>query len=193
MSFTRLRDDSENINDYNKITTGPHNYTLSTPRCCNQNIYDNPKIINQTSGIPFWYRSELITTDTKFRFPNAQPNSASSNYYDISIDGKKNSSYIEGKDKRKIAKSNHIGEDSRLNTPAASLKEITIDRFDRFLQENVQEIRSRPLPFVTNTDTRTVIKDNHRPIYNEPVKEYIFPNEKLPCKTTAPTCIPRNE
>jgi hypothetical protein len=51
MSFNRLKYDNCSVKKYNQQSTGPGNYQYDTPIMCNNCLNDNPRIINQKTGV----------------------------------------------------------------------------------------------------------------------------------------------
>ena len=51
MSFNRLKYDKCETEQYNRDTTGPGAYQNATPIICNNCYNDNPRIINQKTGV----------------------------------------------------------------------------------------------------------------------------------------------
>jgi hypothetical protein len=51
MSFNRLKYDNCETKKYNQESTGPGSYLYDTPIMCNNCLNDNPRIINQKTGV----------------------------------------------------------------------------------------------------------------------------------------------
>jgi len=170
MSFNRLKYDSCNLKKNNEESIGPGNYMIDTPLISDKVFNDNPKIVNQKSGVS-------IPKNVDWRFYNG-PIDIESSLWNLNEPSSKCNKYkppsymsSEVVNPKII---NFPSEDTRLSNPV--MKEASCNRFETLClnpQENIF------FPTDSMVSTRIVFKDNHRPMIHKPNVNDMNPNEKM--------------
>ena len=203
MSFNRLKYDNSNVKKYNQESTGPGNYLYDTPIMCNTCLNDNPRVINQKNGVslnsnvdwrfysgPVDVESDLFnlnrTAPNKY-VPNCSPNSCPNQGEPCgagvmeSCSDPKNplrNPWNRPGDNNLVNFPNCFfpTEDTRLSNPSTNLRGTGWNRFDPLCKDPQANV-TFPGQYMTNT--RLVVKDNHRPSVVPPRINNMNPNEKL--------------
>jgi hypothetical protein len=205
MSFNRLKYDNCEIKKYNQETTSAGSYYYDAPLICNNCLNDNPRIINQKTGVsmnshvdwrfysgPVDVESELLNLNrassrcpTNQYIPKCDPNDCTT--------GEPCGAGVSERCNNTRNSWNRVGdnnlvnfpncffptEDTRLSNPCTNLRGTGWNRFD-FLCKDPQEQVTFPGQYMT--PTRLVVKDNHRPSVVNPQVNDMNPNGgDLPC------------
>ncbi len=222
MSFNRLKYDKCETKEYNKSTLGPGQYQMQTPIMCNLCLNDNPWIQNQKQGVslnshvdwrfysgPVDVESELLNLNqpssrcpsNKYS-PRCDPNGCStgepcgqgvSQHCSDSTNPLRNSWNRPGDNNLVNFPRCHFAvDDTRLNNPASNLRGTGWNRFDYLLMNPQEKVF---FPGQNNVCTRTVMKDNHRPLIQQPRVNSMDPNmqnthkeltKQVPANSTVP-------
>ena len=207
MSFNRLKYDNCEVKQYNKETTGPGNYLYDTPIMCNNCLNDNPRVMNQKTGVsinshvdwrfysgPVDVESDLLNLNrtssncpSKKYIPNCNPN-------DCTDQGEPCGAGV-GKtctdSKNPLRNSwNRPGDNNLVNFPNCFFptedtrlsnpsQNLRGTGWNRFdpICKNPQENITFPGDY--NTCTRLVFKDNHRPSVVPPKVNDMNPYETM--------------
>jgi hypothetical protein len=166
MSFNRIKYDNnqymQDQQDSQKI--GLYNY--NTPIITNNCFQSNPRIMQQRNGVS-------LSKDVDWRF-NHGP-------VDIESDLRNNSDPLKGDFRQKVNYNKGLThfddcnlptDDTRLSNPV--LRGISIDRFNPLCQNPQNNII---FPGANLISSRTLMKDNHRPLYAVPAVNSMNPND----------------
>ncbi len=209
MSFNRLKYDKCETQEYNKITTGPGDYYMQTPIMCNNCLNDNPWIQNQKTGVsmnshvdwrfysgPVDIESDLLNLNRPATKCGTEKYLPKCNEGSCSTGEPCGAGVIQGCQDPKNPlrhKWNRPGDnnltnfprchfpvdDTRLNNPASNLRGTGWNRFDILFFNPQKDVF---FPGELNTNTRMVMKDNHRAKIPNPGVNSMNPNPdaKLP-------------
>jgi hypothetical protein len=180
MTSTRSRYDTtvHNKHQDESLKVGMHGY--NTPLICNNCVQTNPNIVQQKGGVS-------LNTSTPWRF-NHGP-------VDIESDLRNNSDTIRNDCRIKLNHNTTFShfkdcyfptDDTRLSNPSCNLRGTEINRFAPLQhdpQDNVLFSGAYLIP------SRTVMRDNHRPICPSPAVNSLDPNMgQLPCNEITGVC-----
>jgi len=214
MSFNRLKYDKCETDQYNRDTTGPGIYQNNTPIMCNNCFNDNPRIINQMTGVsvskdkdwrfysgPIDVESELFNLtrrNTKCSSVKYNPNLDCKVKYQGVPSGQGAIEQVDGKGIKSWQNCNDQNlhdfpncffptEDTRLSNPPCTLRGTGINRFDPLFLNPQDQVT---FPGNYHVPTRTLFKDNHRPCVPTPQVNSMDPNMKeSKCTKTMATCV----
>jgi len=203
MSFNRLKYDRCETSEYNKITTGPGNYHIKTPIQTNLCLNDNPWVQNQKMGVSLnshvdWrFYSGPVDVESDLLNLNRPSSNCPSNKYNPSCDTNAcTTGEICGQGVSQSCKGTRTNwnrpgdnnlvsfprchfpvDDTRLNNPASNLRGTGWNRFDPLFIDPQKKVF---FPGLQNIDTRTLMKDNHRPKLARPNINSMDPNMPNP-------------
>lgn len=214
MSFNRTKYDKCEYEQYNRETVGPGMYYNSTPVICDNCFNENPRIINQKTGVsmskdkdwrfyngPVDIESDLFNLtrratkcNQKKYNPNTKCNinhqgipSGSGVVEEVLGNNVKSWQTCNDSNLHNFSNCYFPTEDTRLSNPPCTLRGIGINRFDPLLLNPQDQIT---FPGNYQIPTRLVFKDNHRPCVPKPaVNDMNPPVHKVDCKKTTPTCV----
>jgi len=216
MSFNRLKYDNCEVKKYNQESTGPGDYLYNTPIMCNNCYNDNPRIVNQKTGVsmnshvdwrfysgPVDVESELFNINrqasrcpSKSYVPNCDPNDCN-DQGEICGAGVSESCSQKGKDPLRNPW-NRPGDNNLVNFPKCFFptedsrltnpsQNLRGTGWNRFDPLCHDPQREVTFPGNYNTSTRIVVKDNHRPSVVMPQVNDMNPNEEMvPCPKISP-------
>jgi len=205
MSFNRLKYDKCETKDYNKQSSAPGDYYMKTPIMCNNCLNDNPWIQNQKTGVslnshvdwrfysgPVDVESDLLNLNRpasncvmeKYT-PNCKSGSCSTGEpcgqgvsQGCNESGLRNTWNRPGDNNLVNFPRCHFPvDDTRLNNPASNLRGTGWNRFDPLFMNPQEKVF---FPGQMNIQTRTVMKDNHRPLLSKPNINSMDPNMNNP-------------
>lgn len=205
MSFNRLKYDNCEIKKYNQESTGPGNYLCDTPLICNNCFNDNPRVINQKTGVSMnshvdwrFYSGPVDVESELFNLNRANSRCPTNQYIpkcgpDDCTTGEPCGAGVSESCSNTRNPWNRVGdnnlvnfpncffptEDTRLSNPCTNLRGTGWNRFVPLCKDPQEQVT---FPGQYMTPTRLVVKDNHRPSVVEPRVNDMNPNGKdLPC------------
>jgi hypothetical protein len=217
MSFNRLKYDNCEIKKYNQESTGPGNYLYDTPIACNNCFNDNPRIINQKTGVsinsnvdwrfysgPIDVESDLLNLNrmasrcpTQMYKPKCDPNACPDQGEPCG-----NGTVETCTDSKNPLRNpwNRPGDNNLVNFPRCYFPtedtrlsnpsaNLRGTGWNRFnpICKNPQEQITFPGEYMI--DSRLVFKDNHRPSVVKPMVNDMNPNETMqPCPKVNSVC-----
>ena len=171
MSFNKLDYDSCAYKQELTESIGPGEYQLTTPFISCEDCYNrDPQIILQRSGNSVAKNMPMIDVDSELLNINRKLSNCSNEQFIPKFNAKKEiDNSIDLVDFKNCGMP--LTENTKLSNPPCTLRGTGWNRWEWLCNDPQENVL---IPFDYNISNRLVVKDNHRPVINEPIDQSVF-------------------